>query len=258
MLSIQFGVAKTNKYASRESGDTLEIVERPVGMGGFTAVLVDGQGSGKSAKGLSNFVTANCVTLLKQGVRDGAVARAANDQLYSYKSGQVSATLNLITVDFVTNSLVITRNNPQSVFICTTGLTDDEETPNDEPLTILTLDDPCVPLGIYPRARPILREFELKAGLVAVAFTDGISGAGTRFQQNEKISINVFDFLRQKLVRPPYNAQSIADSLLETALAADRYRPQDDMSVVAVSVHNSKADDETIVPRRLTMNITAN
>ena len=99
MFKIRFGVAKISKYAVKESGDTVEIVERPLDTnfnGGFTAVLVDGQGSGRSAKQTSNFVASHCVELVKQGVRDGAVARAANDHLYFYKSGGVSATLNLI------------------------------------------------------------------------------------------------------------------------------------------------------------------
>src|SRR3954451_345083 len=78
MFKIRFCVAKVNKYAVRESGDTVEIVERPLDTnfnGGLTAILVDGQGSGRSAKQTSNFVAAHCAELVKQGVRDGAVAR---------------------------------------------------------------------------------------------------------------------------------------------------------------------------------------
>ena len=48
-MEIQIAVAKTNKYASMESGDTLEVVERP--NGGLSVVLSDGQTSGKGAKG---------------------------------------------------------------------------------------------------------------------------------------------------------------------------------------------------------------
>jgi hypothetical protein len=40
MIDIQIAVAKTNKYASTESGDTVEVVERP--HGGFSVVLADG------------------------------------------------------------------------------------------------------------------------------------------------------------------------------------------------------------------------
>ena len=76
-MDLQIGVAKINKYASSESGDTLEVVERPGG--GLSVVLADGQRSGKSAKLISNMVVRKVITLLAEGVRDGAAARAASD-----------------------------------------------------------------------------------------------------------------------------------------------------------------------------------
>ena len=74
-LVIDIAVAKTNKYASRESGDTVEIVERPGG--GLSVIMADGQGSGRAAKTLSLLVTAKVAALLKEGVRDSASARAS-------------------------------------------------------------------------------------------------------------------------------------------------------------------------------------
>ena len=50
-MEIQIGIAKINKYASSESGDTLEVVERP--NGGLSVVLADGQTSGRGAKVIS-------------------------------------------------------------------------------------------------------------------------------------------------------------------------------------------------------------
>jgi hypothetical protein len=78
-MQIQVAVAKIEKYASSESGDTLEMVERP--HGGLSLVLVDGQRSGKGAKAISNLVAAKTIALLADGVRDGAAARAAHDYL---------------------------------------------------------------------------------------------------------------------------------------------------------------------------------
>ncbi|MFN8538506.1 MAG: hypothetical protein U0232_13645 [Thermomicrobiales bacterium] len=78
-FEIQIAVAKTNKYASSESGDTVELVERPTG--GLSVVLVDGQGSGQAAKTISMMVSAKAVSLLKDGARDGAVARVVHDHL---------------------------------------------------------------------------------------------------------------------------------------------------------------------------------
>ena len=51
-MEIQIAVAKINKYAVSESGDTLEVVERPTG--GVSVVLADGQTSGTRRKSRFN------------------------------------------------------------------------------------------------------------------------------------------------------------------------------------------------------------
>ncbi|HEX2912636.1 MAG TPA: SpoIIE family protein phosphatase [Chloroflexia bacterium] len=247
MLKISFGVAKVNKYASRESGDTFELAERPSTAGGITGILVDGQGSGYSAKFLSNFVSGHCATLIKQGVRDGVVARAANDQLYHLKGGQVSATLNLISADFTTRTLVISRNNPQPVYYCDSSPV--EATAG--ALSVIGLNQECQALGIYPRTKPVITEFGLKPGLVVVAFTDGFAEAGKRYNETPP---SIPDFLSNRLSRP-YDAQALADELLELSMQADRRRPQDDTSVVVVTTHEFEASDGTSVPRRLSAEI---
>ena len=58
-MQIEVGIAKVGKYAVAESGDTVEVVERP--RGGLSVVIVDGQGHGRSAKRLSHQVAAKAV-----------------------------------------------------------------------------------------------------------------------------------------------------------------------------------------------------
>src|SRR6478672_1636572 len=136
MLDVQLAVAKTNKYASRESGDTVEVVERP--HGGFSVVLADGQGSGRAAKNLSHLVTTKAISLIKDGARDGAVARSVHDYLYAYRGGKVSATLVILTVDFSTNSLVLSRNSHRPILLSLPG------NPH-----LRVLEDASNPIGIY-------------------------------------------------------------------------------------------------------------
>ena len=115
MLELQVAVAKTPRHSAAESGDTLEMIERPGG--GFSLVLVDGQGSGRGAKTLSNLVATRAITQLKDGARDGVVARAAHDYLYTYRMGQVAATLNILSVDFQTGSILMSRSRGTTCFI---------------------------------------------------------------------------------------------------------------------------------------------
>ena len=118
-LVIDVGVAKMEKYASRESGDTVELVERP--SGGFTVVMIDGQGSGRAAKTLSLLLSSKAVALVKEGVRDSVVARATHDYLFAFRHGQVSATLDLLSIDLKTRSIVITRNAESPLLLGSAG-----------------------------------------------------------------------------------------------------------------------------------------
>ena len=108
-MEVEAAVAKVSRYASLESGDTVEVIERP--LGGLSLVLADGQSSGKGAKGISNLAAGKAIALLAEGVRDGAAARAAHDYLRAQREGKVSATLNIVSADLVTRSIVVSRNS---------------------------------------------------------------------------------------------------------------------------------------------------
>ncbi|NWJ48029.1 MAG: SpoIIE family protein phosphatase [Chloroflexi bacterium] len=243
MLEVQIATAKVNKYASRESGDTLEIVEKPGMAGGFTAILVDGQGSGRAAKAISNLVAGKCLSLIKDGARDGVAARAASDYLYSLRYGQVSATLNILSADFATNTMVITCNNPIPAYVVRPS----EKTASE----LVTLKLEVTPIGIYPRTRPHIYEYPLEPGWWAFAFTDGITGAGSRYNKSIDLPTVITNLISQE----DANAQSCADALLELAISYDQRRPADDMSVVVMAVKNGSGEDGDSIPRRISMNI---
>ena len=160
---VQVAVAKVSKYASSESGDTVEIVERP--KGGISAVVADGQRSGRSAKAISNLVVRKAIALLAEGVRDGAVARATHDYLYTEREGKVSAELNIVSVDLVTRTLVISRNAR-----CPSLLRRGEE--------FLWLDTPTEAIGVHRSNKPAITELPLAAPLSLIVFTDGVWSAG--------------------------------------------------------------------------------
>lgn len=215
-MEAQLGVAKINKYASEESGDTLEVVERPGG--GISVVLADGQRSGKSAKRISNMVVRKVIALLAEGVRDGAAARAAADYLFTHRSGRVQATLNILSIDLESRTLVVTRNNPAPVLVRVNGAT-------------RALEEESIPVGIYKNTRPVITEFDLVRDLTVVAFSDGITNAG---QRNTRSLDSQALFSRYS--GEGFLPQQIADGLLEEAVTLDDGRPSDDISVVALGI----------------------
>jgi serine phosphatase RsbU (regulator of sigma subunit) len=216
-MEVQIAVAKVNKYAVSESGDTLEVVERP--NGGLSVVLADGQSSGRGAKAISLLVVRKVIGLLAEGVRDGAAARAASDALFTEKQGKVISTLNITSVDLSSGTIVLTRNNPAPMFIC-----------RDERIDIL--DEESVPLGTSRNVRPIITEIAIDPGLIVVVYTDGLVHAGKRRGMPMDVGATIQSLVDDQDPSP----QTLADALLAEAVGRDDHRPADDISVVVLKV----------------------
>lgn len=231
-MEINIAIAKINKYAVSESGDTLEIVERP--NGGVSVVLADGQTSGRGAKTISTMVVRKVISLLADGVRDGAAARAASDYLFTERSGKVTACLNILSVDLQTGTIVISRNNPTPVFIA-----------HNDKIECISTDSPSI--GTSRNIRPSITEFPLESGITIVIYTDGIKFAGDRTGQ----TLDICTILEAMLEEEEPAAQEIADTILAQAIRLDNNRPNDDMSVVVLR----STPQETDMIRRMTVRL---
>lgn len=231
-MEVQIAVAKVNKYAVSESGDTLEVVERP--NGGLSVVLADGQSSGRGAKAISLMVVRKVIGLLAEGVRDGAAARAASDALYTEKQGKVISTLNIASLDLSSKTIVLTRNNPAPVFICRGDSMDH-------------LEEESIPLGTSRNVRPIITELSIEPGLVIVIYTDGLTHAGKRRGSPMDVGAAIRSLLEDQDPTP----QMLADTLLSQAVSLDENRPADDISVVVLKVTALMGDNV----RRMTVRL---
>lgn len=226
-LQVIVAVAKVGKYATSESGDSVEVIERP--HGGLSVVVADGQRSGKSAKSISNVVVRKAVALLADGVRDGAAARATHDYLRTLRGGQVSATLNLASIDLDSRTLVLSRNSHCPVLVCNPAWVG-----HTSPDGWLVLSDPSEAIGIHARTKPVISELALEAGLTALIFTDGVWTAGERTGQRFSLAGRT----SQLLAAGDDNPQRLADTLLHEAIALDQGRPADDMTLVVLGIRS--------------------
>lgn len=229
-MELQFAVAKISKYATSESGDTLEMIERP--HGGISMVLVDGQRSGRAAKAISNVVARKAVQLLAEGVRDGAAARAAHDYLFTYRGGKVSATLNILSADIQSRTIVVSRNNPAPVIVHTAAD------------GLYLLDEPSDVVGFHRNVKPTIAEVPLIVGTLVVAYTDGLQHAGG-FSPADRL--NPANIVRALLAEGVFEPKAIVDRLLDEAVILDKGRPRDDISVMSMAVLEGSGEE----PRRL-------
>jgi serine phosphatase RsbU (regulator of sigma subunit) len=222
MPRARIAIASTHKYASRESGDTVEIAERPTG--GYSVVLIDGQGSGSAAKTISMFVASRALSMLRDGARDTAVASACHDFLYAYRHGKVSASLDIVTVDLRSSTLAVTRNNPVPFITC---------------IGSQCAASDCIadPIGIHRSTQPARAEFPLSAGTRMFIFSDGVANAGqySGLQFDPACWANGQD-------DGDTDASEFADRLLAAAMTADGGRPRDDMTVVALAIDTALSE----------------
>jgi len=229
-LDLQIAVSKVGKYATSESGDTVEVVERP--QGGLSVVLADGQRSGRAAKLISNIAARKIVSLLADGVRDGAAARAAHDYLRTLRQGKVSAEVSIISVDLVTSTVVVSRNSRCPALVVRT---------NDGTPKCTLIDQPGEPIGIYARTKPVITEVQIEAGMYVILFSDGVLMAGSR----QGTSFDVAEFVCLYLEGRETGAPALADAIVAKAVELDNGRPLDDISVIVLAVRPAVSDDST-------------
>ena len=201
---------------------------------GISAVLVDGQRSGQAAKRISNIVARKAVSLLGEGVRDGTVARASHDYLRTHRSGQVSAELQMISVDLQTGTLVVSRNSRCPALIVRQG-------------ALCRFDEASEPIGIRPNTKPVIRELPLEPGIYVVLYSDGLE-----LSSRTEGAQSALEELALQQAAAQVSAQSLADALLAAALAAAKHRPKDDVSVLVLSITDQDIPDGI---RRLTTSL---
>lgn len=224
-MEVKVSIAQTNKYAVSHCGDSVDVVERP--QGGVSLVLADGQGSGKSAKTTSSLVVNKAISLIADGTRDGAVARSAHDYLYVLKDGKVSSTLTLISADFATDTVVISRNSNCPVIMKDEfGITFYNENVNS--------------IGVHRSMKPLIYQVPLIEGSIFISYTDGIQAAGKKY--GKEIDV---DYLKKIIMENSADdTDFIANTILEYALNLDQNRAGDDMTIAVMSIRKKKTENK--------------
>lgn len=219
-MQIEAAINKTPKYAVGESGDSAEVVERP--KGGITALVADGQGSGRSAKMISNLVVSKAAALVADGTRDGAVARATHDFLFALRDGKVSATFTMLSADLSSRTIVISRNSHCPVLIKQNG-------------RVQILADTVNPIGFHQFMKPVIHEISLEEDTVLLTFTDGVLHAGRKY--GRQLDISVLASMLEKT--DAVHSRMLADEVFDLAMSLDEGRPADDMTLLVMGVHGS-------------------
>lgn len=217
-MEIKVGIARTSKYAMDYCGDSCDIAERP--HGGISAVIADGQGNGLAAHHTSSWVVNKAVSLIADGTRDGAVARAVHDYLYAMKDRKVSCTLTVLSAEVETETVVISRNSNCPVIVWT----EEYETVYDEAVG---------PIGVNHHMKPLMYQVPFAPGMMVVSYTDGVQAAGKKRGGATVDFENIMKIIRENHAS---EAEYVARSILEYALELDHAQAGDDMTVVVLGI----------------------
>ncbi len=227
-VEVKIGIAKTSKYAMSYCGDSCDIAERP--HGGISAVIADGQGNGLAAHHTSGWVVNKAVSLITDGTRDGAVARAVHDYLYAMKDKKVSCTLTVLSADLDTETIVVSRNSNCPTIVKTADY-------------VSVYDEEVGPIGVNRHMKPRMYEVPFEAGMLVVSYTDGIAHAGRKQSGKEADFQKIMAILEDNTAD---DCDFIAKSILEYALSLDHDQAGDDMTVVVMGISDGSRNTPKI------------
>jgi hypothetical protein len=222
-MEIEVAISKISKMGNSESGDTIEIVERP--NGGLSIVMAEVVSKVADKKAISSAIVRKVIAWIGEGIRDGAAARAASDFLFTEHKGQLSACLNIISFDRQTDTIVVTRNNPTPVFIY-----------QDDELNCLSGQSQCI--GNSMNIRPVISEIPLIPNTLLVLYSTGVEQSEKNMEQDFDICM----IIRSLLEDQEPTAVEIANTLLTDSIRMNQSSPKEDMSVVAARIsHNEES-----------------
>jgi serine phosphatase RsbU (regulator of sigma subunit) len=222
-MEIKIAIAKIDKHGSSNSGDTVEITERP--NGGISVVMADGQLNQRDSKAISTLVSHRVIDHISGGIRDGASIRTAASQLFTEYNGGVQANLWVISADLQTNTIIISRNNPIPMLLISEEIVD-------------CLTSASEPIGGRVDVEPTIIELPITPEMTVIAFSDGVFEAGRHLQQGLDICTTIEALIDEQ--EP--TAKEIAEYLLQRAIRLDEGKPRDDMSIVMLQTSSPPTD----------------
>lgn len=219
-MEIQAALAKVDRYSSPEQGDKVEVIERP--NGGLSFVMAEGKISGHRSKAVTMKAVHRTMSLISEGIHDGASARAVLSGIKSEHQNRAEVNLTILSCDLESGTIVITKNHPIPIIFIREGLID---------LLRLETDSEDNPTG-----DPSVYQFAIERETTFVLFSDGIYSAGQ--QSNQLIDLPML--LDSMLEDQEPTVEELADFILTRAINLDTGRPRDDMTVLVVKIATAK------------------
>ncbi len=222
-MFVQIAVAKTRRHDLSASKETVEIIERP--SGGQSVIFCRGIRSGIKSKTISSIIVNQIIEKVAEGERDGSSIRNVSDQIHRQFSGEATGSCCMMSVDFESGTLVVSRLTSTPVWYYQRG-----------ELNAWSME--AAQLGSDKGLHPSITEIPIETGSSVLFLSSGLLHAGKLSHYDTED----FSQTLSSLAEDDLSAQAMADFILNHAVAVDMNSPRDDMTVVVMRVMPGRPD----------------
>lgn len=222
-MIIELGVAKQGRISSPENDETTEIIERP--SGGESIIYCNGKRDGQPCKTISSIIVNRVLEKIAESFRDSTALRAVSDQIFREHSGHICGDLCMISTDFESGTIVISRCTNTPVYFYQRGLFDSWHTNAEQ-------------IGAIKGLRPSITEIPIEVGTTIIMLSEGALNAGKNTLEADEVEDLILSTIEES---SEFSADRMADFFLNRAITLDSYKPQEDMTVIVVKVCNDSS-----------------
>ena len=217
-MVIEIGAAKCGRFQGYESEETFEVIERP--LGGQSIVYCKGKRDGIDSKTISSVIVSKILEKIYDSQRDSTAIKTVNDQIFRAYAGTAVGDLCMISADFESSTLVVSRCTNTPVYYYQRGM-------------LNVWEQKAQRIGAERGLHPSITEIPIEPGTTVLLLSEGIINAGKKLGIYSDISdllLNIADDGNE------YHADQIAEFFLQRASMLNQYKPDEDMTAIIMRV----------------------
>jgi len=217
-MVIELGVAKQGRMSNPDSDETTEIIERP--SGGESIIYCNGKRNDQPNKVISSIIVNRVLEKVSESFRDSMALRSVSDQIYREHSGHICGELCMISTDFQSGTIVISRCTNVPVYFYQRGIFDSWHTPAER-------------IGSVKGLHPSITEIPIETGTTIIMLSEGALNAGKNTLAEDEVEDLILSTIEES---SEFSADGMAEFFLKRAITLDSYKPQEDMTVIVLKV----------------------
>lgn len=217
-MVIEIGVAKQGRVNSPDNDETTEIIERPAG--GESIIYCNGKRNGQPSKTISSIIVNRVLEKIAESFRDSTALRSVSDQIYREHSGHICGDLCMISTDFQSGTIVVSRCANFPVYYYQRGMFDSWHSEAEQ-------------IGAIKGLRPSITEIPMEPGTTIIMLSEGALNAGKGTLEADEVEDLILSTIEES---SELSADHMAEFFLKRAITLDSYKPREDMTVIVLKV----------------------